>query len=158
MPIGLNYTDDSWFQGKNRSGAALEKVVISTPSIIGTDQNNYALQKGSTLFRLSSSTIVNISGFVAPVAPYTGVIRLVNVGLNDIRLLHESTLSTSINRILSSTGGDITLVPDGVVDLTYDASSQRWRNGATSNQPKISIGTAIPTGGVDGDIYFQYLE
>lgn len=127
MPLGLSATDERWFQGKYRSGATIQNIVIDTPAQITSDQNNYQLQSGATYIRLSSDANRTITGFAAPTSPYSNVIRLVNVGSFILYILHQSSLSSSANRVRNSDGGLIVLHPDSVLDISYDNVSNSWR-------------------------------
>jgi hypothetical protein len=155
MPIGLSATDDIWFQGKNKAGAALERLVISNPDQITTDQNNYQLQNGATFFRLSSNSIVSITGFEAPVAPYTGVIRLANVGSYNIQIPHNSSSSSSNNRVFTTIGMTVILTVNGILDMTYDYTSLCWRANVLDLQMKsFDTPNDFPAVGSPGVYYF----
>lgn len=100
-----------------------------TPPQITADQNDYAPESPATsrssFWRLSSDATRTITGIANG---YNGrFLTLWNVGSANIILANESTSSTAVNRILTGTGADITLAPNEGVDLTYDATTQRWR-------------------------------
>lgn len=155
MPIGLSVTDDFWFQGKNKAGAALERLVISNPSQITSDQNNYQLQNGATFIRLQSDAIRSITGFVAPVAPYTGVVRLANIGNYNIQIQHNSGSSLAANRVLATIGMMVILTPNGVLDMTYDSTSLCWRANVLDLQMKsFDTPNDFPAVGSPGVYYF----
>lgn len=52
---------------------------------------------------------------------------VINVGSNDIRLNHQHANSDAENRIISYTGGNLTLSPRQSARLWYDDSAERWR-------------------------------
>src|SRR5690606_42077775 len=57
-----------------------------TPSAISTDQDDYTLDDGCTIFKLSASTPVTISGFTG--GSKRRAIVITNVGSNSITLTH----------------------------------------------------------------------
>lgn len=103
----------------------------TSPTQITSNQNNYALPTGAAFVRMSSDASRNVTGLVPPA--HNGSSRggqritIANVGSNDIVFKHESTSSTAANRIIGTSGSDVTLAAGGVLDLIYDATSARWR-------------------------------
>lgn len=51
----------------------------------------------------------------------------INVGAANLSLLHQDAGSAAQNRILTSTGAALVLVPDAVAWLWYDPVATRWR-------------------------------
>lgn len=99
-----------------------------SPAQITSDQNNYTLASPSYFIRLSSDASRSITGFVGYGTVVNGEVHIiVNVGSNNIVLVHESGLSTAANQFLNSTGADITLSANQSAELIYDSTSSRWR-------------------------------
>ena len=98
---------------------------IITPTQITGDQNDYNpanLSTANTL-RLSSDASRNITGLQGGAA---GRLLLVhNVGAQNIVLKDESGSSSAANRFALT--ADMTMTPDTLVWLQYDATSLRWR-------------------------------
>lgn len=97
-------------------------LVESTPATITANQNNYPLAVAA-VHRLTTDASRVITGFVSA----SKYVVLVNVGGFDVVLSNESISSTAANRIITGTGGALTIVPNGRAVLWYDATSQRWR-------------------------------
>jgi hypothetical protein len=89
------------------------------------NQNDLDLKEGS-LVKLSSTLSVDISGIKS-----TGLegreISLLNSGVNAISILNESGLSLAANRILTGSGGAVTIPANSFVTLVYDIVISRWR-------------------------------
>ena len=96
-----------------------------TPAQITANQNDYnptGLASVSML-RLSSDASRIITGLQGG---WKGRFLTVhNVGLQNIVLADESASSSAANRFALT--GDLTLSPDQMVELQYDATSSRWR-------------------------------
>jgi hypothetical protein len=96
----------------------------STPTAIVANQNDYVLT-GSAFQRLNCTTAADITG----IAPPTGgahvdgrMIRLVSVGTNTVRLMHNDTGSTAANRIYMHSGTHVSLTVNEWADLVYDST------------------------------------
>lgn len=103
---------------------------FQSPTQITADQNDYQFYPSLGAFlRLSTDASRNITGLVnAQTGAANGYItRIVNVGSQNIVLVHESASSTAANRFLNSTGADITLSANQAADVIYDATTARWR-------------------------------
>jgi hypothetical protein len=61
------------------------------------------------------------------------IVHLYPVQGTSLTILHESTTSTALNRIITHTGANISLTNDGGVTLMYDESVLRWRVIAIAN-------------------------
>jgi hypothetical protein len=110
------------------SGSINVTGTISSPPIspaqITSDQNNY--NPGTARFlRLNSDASRNITGLVAGIDGQE--VNIINVGSNNIVLVHQSASSTTTNRFLNTTGTDITLTANQAASLIYDATDSRWR-------------------------------
>lgn len=97
-----------------------------TPPQITSDQDDYDPGRG-TFFRLSSDATRTITGLALSGGNEDRSIRVVNTGSFDIVLANESASSAAANRIITGTGGDFTLGPDGTSDIHYDSTTGRWR-------------------------------
>jgi len=100
---------------------------ISTESAYGSNQNNLVLTANNTVYRLSASSNMAITGFDNTVFEDGAIITIINVGSNRIRLRNENSSSTAANRIITPGGGNLNLQSNGVATLMYDGTSQRWR-------------------------------
>lgn len=127
----------------NASPGALDNVAVSTSSYV----------------RFSNAT--SISGFVVPNLPVNDgkILIITNSSANPITIFNESTNSNSSNRIITGTGGDITLKAAASIELVYDLFSNRWRiiggTGGGSGLSRIRLvdttATTLPTGTVTVD-------
>jgi hypothetical protein len=99
----------------------------SSPAAYGANQNDLALvADGVTLYRISSSANISITGIVA--ATSGRLITLVNVGANNITLEDDDAGSAAANQFhMAGAGADIIMAPDAVVTLVYDGTSGFWR-------------------------------
>lgn len=105
--------------------APLQSAPI-TCGIFTNNKDNYGLAT-AILNRLSSDASRNVTGFGRPSSAFTAEITDVNVGSNDIVYKHQSTASTDYNRLLCTTGADITLSANQMIRRIYDPVTQRWR-------------------------------
>ena len=87
--------------------------------------NNLVLDSTKSVFRISSSAIVNITG-LADTSDGRYVV-LMNVGTNNIAFTNQDALSTASNRVITGSGANLTLTPDRSVALIYDGITTRWR-------------------------------
>lgn len=109
------------------AGATFQTAATS-PAQITADQNNYNSGGSSLYQRWSTDASRNITGMTFTTAQVDGQTHvIVNVGSNNIVLVHESASSTAANRFLNSTGADITLAANQAADVFYDSTSARWR-------------------------------
>lgn len=104
----------------------------STLAQITANQNNYTIADNNSVMRLSSDASRDITGIV--VSHGTAItnadgewLQLINVGSNNIVLKNQDANSTAANRLLTSTGADVTLGANEVANLFYDATTSRWR-------------------------------
>ena len=98
--------------------------VETTPATLSASVNNWSIGTGD-IFRISASAAVNVTGIVAGTSGQTAL--LVNVGSFAITLKHQSSSSTSANRITTPWAGDF-VMPAGVsAVIYYDGTSATWR-------------------------------
>jgi len=105
-------------------GADTIANVLSTPTQISANQNDYALT-GADIYRISSDAARTITGITA--ATSGTIILLVNVGSYAITLSHQSASSTAANRINTPWAGDCVVAASASVTLVYDNTTARWR-------------------------------
>lgn len=96
----------------------------NSPAILTASQNDYVPGNYDVLRLSSNTTGRTITGFTGGVKGR--FLRLINVGLYEIVLAHESTSSSAANRIVSPTSTNIILNVQGQIVLYYDNSQQRW--------------------------------
>jgi len=98
---------------------------VTTISQFTGNQNDVSLDATKTIFRMSSSANMNVSGFANG---WNGrMIVVVNVGSNSIALQNQSTSSSAANRIITSSGNSIAMQTNEAISLIYDGVSSRWR-------------------------------
>jgi len=95
----------------------------TTKAQITANQNDYAIGAQSS-FRINSDAARNITGITGGFDGKLLIIR--NTGAFAITFTHQDALSTATNRILCSTGANISLAANGTLTLQYDATTQRW--------------------------------
>jgi len=95
-----------------------------SPSQITGDQHDYSLGEG-VAFRLSSDTSRHITGLAD--GTDGRILFLMNVGSNDLVFQHQNSDSSETNRLLTNTGGDVTLRTEQAAFLWYDSTTERWR-------------------------------
>jgi hypothetical protein len=103
---------------------------IISPAQLVADVDDWSGPLGASVARLDADALGpwTISGIAASPAPhYSRYLRLVNVSANNILIGNQDVGSLAANRIITGTGADITLPPDGVMDLWYDITTARWR-------------------------------
>ncbi len=96
----------------------------STPAAITANQNDYVLT-GSAFQRVNCTTASDITGIAPPTsgAHVDGrMIRLVSVGTNTVRLMHNDTGSAAANRIYMHSGTHVSLTVNEWADLVYDST------------------------------------
>ena len=113
-------TTDTFF-GVYLAGSS---ATFNSPTQITANQNNYALSVGANNVRLSTDAARTITGFVAESG---SSVTLHNVGSFPITIAHESTSSVAANRVISTTGADLTIPVNSGITITYDGTTARWR-------------------------------
>lgn len=97
-----------------------------SPASIGGSQNDYAPTGHATasVLRLTAGAAYNITGLAG--GADGRILRLVNIGTNNITLLNESASSLAANRFMLN-GANAVLGTMDSVTLLYDSTSSRWR-------------------------------
>ena len=118
---------------------------VVTPAQIVANQNDY--NPGSPgIWRLDSDAARNITGILAPVVDGT-LLKLVNIGAFTITLKYLDGASAAANQIKSTSGADVAIAPNQIVDLEYDLTTAKWR---------AVVAAAAASGGA-GEKVFNYL-
>lgn len=121
-----------------------QALIASSPSLAAWStlpDGNITPNDGTITFLSSQNNVSNFTGKWHRVTPsnaglsITGIVaasdgkrlRLTNIGPNSITLANQSSSSTAANRIITSTGADLTLAVDQTIDLIYDTTTARWR-------------------------------
>lgn len=91
---------------------------------ITSDRDNLPLPTGYDVIRLTSTSVVTITGMVGI---KDKIFTIFNVGTYDIRFANLSSFSTSSNKILVSTNSDVIISPNESITLFYDDASKLWR-------------------------------
>lgn len=102
-------------------GGTLEP--ISSPSQITSNQNDYTIADGVQVLRLSTDASRDVTGITG--GRKGRVLRIFNIGAQDLVLKNEAAGSTAANRI--ALGADLTIGAGEGAGLMYDSTSSRWR-------------------------------
>ncbi len=137
----------------------IDELAIQTTNIVTAGSLNNVSVVNTSAVRFTLATA--ITGFVAPVAPVTNGKRLTITNTNSVSLTiaNESTSSIAANRIITGSGGDLTLKAGASISLYYDSTSSRWRvvggtgSGTGIYKVKLAdvVSTTLPTGTVTID-------
>ncbi|MFN8366545.1 MAG: hypothetical protein U0Y96_04800 [Candidatus Kapaibacterium sp.] len=99
---------------------------VSSPSAYAANQNNLSIvSTGNTIYRISASSAIDITGIVA--ASDGRQITLINVGSSAITFKVQSASSTATNRFILKANADAVMNTDDMITLVYDATTGRWR-------------------------------
>lgn len=100
---------------------------VLSPAQITADQNDYAPTGHGTVrtLRLNTDASRNLTGLAGGSAGRC--LRIVNNGVNNLVLVHNSGSSTAGNRFLCPNAANVTIPQGGSVALWYDGSSAAWR-------------------------------
>ena len=105
-----------------------------TPTQITSNQNDYATTDSTSVnansvpvgvLRLSTDASRDITGLSS--GDTNRRLLLLNVGSFNIVLKNQNAGSTAMNRIITGTGGDLTVASDTATQLYYDSTTTRWR-------------------------------
>lgn len=91
---------------------------------ITSDRDNLSLPSNYDIIRLTSTSVVNITGIVGI---KDKIFTIFNVGTYDIRFANLSSFSVASNKILVSTSSDVIVSPNESITLFYDDTSKVWR-------------------------------
>lgn len=136
LRIRAHPTGGSGTRGSVEVMGYLDTQAVS-PAQITSDQNNYDPDEQSFL-RLSTDASRTITGFADGADGRH--LYIANVGSNDLVLANQSASSSAANRIITSTGANITIAADDSAILIYDDTTSRWR------------GFRVPAAAASGDV------
>lgn len=97
----------------------------TTLTSFSASQNNLILDSTKSIFRISASSSINISG-LADTSDGRAVL-LTNVGASIITFTNQDAGSTAEYRILTGNGSNDKVVADKSIYLYYDGTTKRWR-------------------------------
>ncbi len=127
VPITLSGT--TTLAGKTTISGALEVASIITPPALSSAAADYSPTGigTATVLRLSTSGgTQNIGGIAAGTNAHR-ILRIVNLGPDDITLTHEDVGSIAQNRFALPGNTTVTLTVNATKMLWFDLSSLRWR-------------------------------
>lgn len=114
-----------------------------TITTLSADQNDYSVEGNASGFmRWSSTGTHTVTGLSLSQADGE-THQIHNVGSGSIVLANESASSSAVNRFHNNTGADITIPADGIADLIYDGTTQRYR---------ASLRSIAGSGGITGSL------
>jgi len=114
-------------------------------------QNNFSYSEADRI-RANNASTLTLTGILAPAAPAKPgkPLFLVAIGAGTVVLNNEDAASTAANRIITGTGGALTLAAGtGWAVLFYDDTSDRWRvlgSSAAAATFSPSVTTSTVTG------------
>jgi hypothetical protein len=158
---GIRWLDGPWLL--NADGDTAGNAVIRPP-IITVDQNDYAPLGIDTCIgmALTSDADRSITG-IKIAARQTRLLYILNAGLFNLTLPHESANSQGVHRFgMGATGDTLILPPKRVVWLFYDvapsdATNARWRLFAIPGIPLENLPGSLTSGFqdvIEGDLAF----
>lgn len=103
-----------------------------TPATLAANVNNYDPGDGECYRPSASGATRDITGLAPTGGNDDGngngrKVRLINVGAEDIRIMHQNASSTAANRFLNESGSDFTISTNEAVEAVYDPVTLRWR-------------------------------
>ncbi len=98
---------------------------VNSPSAYSADQTDLSLSTSNSVFRVSSTTAINLNSIVA--GSNGRQITIINVGSQAITFKHQSATGTAANKLILSKNADAVLNADDMITLIYDATTARWR-------------------------------
>jgi hypothetical protein len=102
-----------------------QRYAITTLASFSTSQNNLHLDTTKTIFRVTCTPAINITG-LADTSDGRFVI-LTNYSGKTITITNQDVSSTAVYRIITGTGSSATLLVDKSISFFYDGETQRWR-------------------------------
>lgn len=125
LPAAAAYEDEANTFAEISTFTKYQVLTRGSATSLAASQNDYALDsKDNPVVRLTSSANIDITGIAA--ATDRDLI-LSNIGSNNITLKNQDAGSTAVNRIITQTGGDYTIIPGASARLWYDGTTTRWR-------------------------------
>ena len=96
----------------------------TTPTQFTASGNNVDLGDG-IFFRVSTDASRDLTGLTNGIDGRC--VRLVNIGSNDLVIMHQDANSDAANRFLCDTAADVTVSAEQSVLCLYDSTTARWR-------------------------------
>jgi hypothetical protein len=118
----------SW---SNSGSTGSRHFAVTTISSFSSSTNNLALDQSKSVFRISSSSVLNLTG-LADTSDGREVL-LTNIGTNSISITNQDASSTAEYRIITGIGSNEALKPDKTLALYYDGTTKRWRGISITN-------------------------
>jgi len=119
--LSLSYGGDAVSRSQTNHG-----YLVTVPQNLTVASNGTLTLPGAETVRANPSGAYLVHGFAGGVSGKRH--RLWNVGGASLTLVHQSgSAATAEDRIICSTGGNITVAPNESVEVEYDLSSSRWR-------------------------------
>ena len=117
----------------NETGVEQITGPIITPPTLSATTNNYNPVGFDTANMIRLNVNANnrqLTGLLAPIAGLNRIVLLnnINSGSLDLRIVHNSALSSASNRFLLRDGGGRSVKPNQTAAFWYDHISQRWRS------------------------------
>lgn len=107
---------------QERFGFTRDRWMSVSPNTSSGTLNDVSTDGLSTI-RFTAAT--SVSGFANG---YDGKeLEIFNATGANLTIIHQGTGSAAANRIISPTGGNVTLTPDSAARFRYDGTTQRWR-------------------------------
>lgn len=118
-------SDTDYLRNRNSINPGHQHLLIhTTPTQITANQNDYDINADNFL-RISTDASRTITGFNGGVKGR--FLYVVNFGSFNLVLADQSASSVAANRIITSSGDNLTLNADEAVMLWYDSTTARWR-------------------------------
>lgn len=123
-------------------------AVVQTTTSTGT-VNDFALTSGAGFLRANNATALTLTGLAAGTDGQR--VTIVSIGAGSVTLTDQAAGSTAANRIITGTGGALTLpAGSGGVTLLYDATTARWRVNPVPPTGQIAFpATQVPSSDVN---------
>lgn len=115
--------DTNEFNGWRNLHDGFNAIVVS-PAQITIDQDNYDPGDDTSVLRLTTNATRNITG-IRNRMENAAFLTVINVGANDLVLVHDSASSDADKRMLLQGAVNATLNPDDAVSLVHDGT--KWR-------------------------------
>lgn len=145
VTIGWQFDGTQWFPFEVSSSDFPAARVI-TPTQITSNQNNYdpdGLVDADEIRLSADSSNRKITGIEASsLRDGRNIKTLVNVGSNPFLLMHESSSSTTTNRLTITGGNDLVMQSGDSVAIVRDETTTRWRV-----FPMLPAGGTVPLTG-----------
>jgi hypothetical protein len=144
------------FSGNVTIGGTVLFTGVGNPSSLTGNTNNWS-PSGlgiSTVFRIASTTPVNLTGLVAQTAGTE--LTLINIGTNAITLTNLDSSSSAANQF--NLGTSAVLNPANAITIWYDGTSSCWRPSAGSGSgggAAVYVQDAAPVGALAGSLWWQ---